>query len=53
MACPNDRDCREMFGTVSEARERIRNFRKKYWNGKMTPVIFSIVENNCLLILMQ
>ena len=53
MACPNDRDCREMFGTVSEARERIRNFRKKYWNGKMNPVIFSIVENNCLLILMQ
>jgi len=37
MACPNDRDCREMFGTVSEARERIRNFRKKYWNGKNDP----------------
>ena len=33
-ACPNDRDCEEMFGSVKVARETIQNFRKKYWDYK-------------------
>ena len=37
MACPNDRDCADIFGPVKLARETIRNFRRKYWNEKSEP----------------
>ena len=35
MACPNDRECAEMFGSVKVATETIRNFRRKYWDAKI------------------